>query len=262
LRGRWFDERDRADTPRVTVISESMARKHFPGEDPVGRRMKYGGPSQSSHPYMEIIGVVGDVKYLGLGRDSGAVFYELSFHMPFSDMWLLVKTQGEQQSLAAAVRREIHSLDPNVPVDRAGTMAQALSGSIALPRFRSLLMAAFAAAALLLSAIGIYGVIAYSVTQRTQEIGVRMALGATSAGVVRMVLRQGGQLALVGIVLGLAGAAGLTRFLEKMLFGIDPSDAVTFGAAVLVIGAVAIVACTVPALRAARVDPVTALRNE
>jgi putative ABC transport system permease protein len=262
LRGRWFDDRDRADTPRVTVISESMARMHFSGEDPVGRRMKYGGPNQSRHPFMEIIGVVGDVKYLGLGRDSGAVFYELSFHMPLPDMWLLVRTQGEPPPLAAAVRREIHSLDPNVPVDRVGTLAQALSGSIALPRFRSLLMAAFAATALLLSAIGIYGVIAYSVAQRTQEIGLRMALGATSAGVVRMVLRQGGQLALVGIVLGLAGAAGLTRFLEKMLFGIDPSDAVTFGGAVLVIGAVAIIACTVPALRAAHVNPVTALRNE
>ena len=112
LRGRWFDGRDRADTPRVTVISESMARKHFSGENPVGRRMKYGGPTQTSHPFMEIIGVVGDVKYLGLDRDSGAVFYELSFRMPFRDMWLLVRTQGEAQPLAAAVRREIHSLDP------------------------------------------------------------------------------------------------------------------------------------------------------
>jgi predicted permease len=262
LRGRWFDGQDRADTPRVTVISESMARKHFSGENPVGRRMKYGGPTQSWHPYMEIIGVVGDVKYLGLDRDSGAVFYELSFRIPFRDMWLLVRTQGEAQPLAAAVRREIHSLDPNVPVDRVGTMAQALADSVTLPRFRSLLMGVFAASALLLSSIGIYGVIAYSVAQRTQEIGVRMALGMTSVAVVRMVLRQGGRLAVVGIALGLGAAAGLTRFLQRMLFGVEPLDAITFAGAALVIGAVAIVACTVPAFRAARVDPVTALRQE
>jgi len=262
LRGRWFDGRDRADTPRVTVISESMARRHFAGENPVGRRMKFGGPTQTAHPYMEIIGVVGDAKYQGLERDSGAVFYELFFRIPFRDMWLLVTTAGEAQPLARAVRREIQRLDPNVPVDRVGTMAGALADSVTLPRFRSLLMAALAASALLLAAIGIYGVIAYSVAQRTQEIGVRMALGATSVSVVRMVLRQGGQLALVGIAFGLGGAAGLTQFLERMLFGVDPSDAVTFAGAALVLGTVAVVASLIPAVRAARVDSVTALRHE
>jgi putative ABC transport system permease protein len=141
-------------------------------------------------------------------------------------------------------------------------MAGALADSVTLPRFRSLLMAVFAASALLLAAIGIYGVIAYSVAQRTQEIGVRMALGATSAGVVRMILGQGVRLAVVGIGLGLGGAAGLTRFLKRMLFGVAPSDLITFAGAALLIGVVAIVACTVPAFRAARVDPVTALRNE
>ncbi|MGH8637539.1 MAG: ABC transporter permease, partial [Burkholderiales bacterium] len=262
LRGRWFDGKDRADTPRVTVISESMARRHFAGENPVGRRLKFGGQTQPAHPYMEIIGVVGDVKYRGLERDSGAVFYELFFRIPFRDMWLLVRTPGKVQSLAAAVRREIHSMDPNVPVDRVGTMADALADSVALPRFRWLLMAVFAASALLLSAIGIYGVIAYSVVQRTQEIGVRMALGATSVGVVRMVFGQGGRLAVVGIALGLVAAGGLTRFLERMLFAVEPFDAITFAGAALVLAAVAIVACTVPAFRAARVDPVTALRQE
>ncbi|MGH9627947.1 MAG: FtsX-like permease family protein [Bryobacteraceae bacterium] len=211
---------------------------------------------------MEIIGVVGDVKYRGLDRDSGAVFYELSFRLPFRDMWLLVRTQGDAQPLAAAVRREIHSFDPNVPADFVGTMADALADSVTLPRFRSLLMAAFAVSALLLSAIGIYGVIAYSVAQRTQEIGVRMALGATPPRVLRLVIGQGGRLASIGIVLGLAGAFGLTGVLEKMLFGITASDTVTFVATVLVLGAVAVVASFVPALRAARVDPVTALRHE
>jgi putative ABC transport system permease protein len=262
LGGRWFDGTDRADSPRVTVISQSMADRHFAGENPVGRRMKFGGPTQTSHPYMEIIGVVDDVKYRGLERDSGAVFYELFFRIPFRDMWLLVRTTNEVQPLAAAVRREIRRLDPNVPVDRVGTMADALANSVTLPRFRSFLMAVFAASALLLAAIGIYGVIAYSVAQRTQEIGVRMALGATSAGVLRMILGQGGRLAVVGIALGLGGACSLTPFLKGLLFGVTPSDFLTFAGAALLIGAVAVVACTVPAFRAARVDPVTALRNE
>jgi putative ABC transport system permease protein len=262
LRGRWFDSRDRADSPRVTVISESMARKHFSGENPVGRRMKYGGPTQTWHPYMEIIGVVGDVKYLGLDRDAGAVFYELSFRMPFRDMWLLVRTQGEAQPLAATLRREIHSLDPNVTVDRVGTMAQALADSVTLPRFRSLLMAVFAASALLLSAIGIYSVIAYSVAQRTQEIGIRMALGATPSGVLRLVIGQASRLAMVGIALGVAGSFGLAGVLKGMLYGVSPSDPATLAGAVIVLGAVAIVASLAPALRAARIDPITAVRQK
>ena len=177
-------------------------------------------------------------------------------------MWLLVRTQGDAAASASAVRHQIHSLDPNVPVDRVGTMAQALSDSVSLPRFRSILMTVFAATALLLAAIGIYGVIAYSVAQRTQEIGVRMALGATPTGVLRLVIGQGGRLASAGIVLGLVGALGLSRVLERMLFGVTASDTVTFAGTALVLGTVALVASLVPALRASRVDPVTALRNE
>ena len=238
-----------------------MARRHFPGENPVGQRLKHGHRSLAN-PYMEIIGVVGNVKYLGLDNENTPVYYELSAQVPARPMWLLVRTKGDAQSLASAVRGEIRNLDPNVPVDRVGTMAQALSESVALPRFRSFLMSVFAATALLLAAIGIYGVIAYSVAQRRQEIGVRMALGATRSGVVRLVVGQGSRLAIVGIVLGLAGAVGLTRFLEKMLFGVTASDTVTFASAALVLGAVAIVASLIPALRAARIDPVTALRQE
>jgi putative ABC transport system permease protein len=261
LRGRWFDSRDHVDSPRVTVICEVMARRHFQGENPVGKRLKHGSRSLTN-PYMEIVGVVGDVKYEGLHNEAGPVYYELSTQVPARPMWLLVRTRGEPYDLAAAVRREIHNLDPSVPAQRVGTMAQALAESVAVPRFRSLLLGGFAATALLLAAIGIYGVMAYSVAQRTKEIGVRVALGSTSLGVVRLVLGQGGRLVVVGIALGLAGAAGLTRFLGRMLFGIEPFDAVTFAGAALVIGAVAIVACTVPAFRAARVDPVSALRQE
>jgi putative ABC transport system permease protein len=261
LRGRWFDGRDRADSPRVTVISEAMARRHFAGENPVGQRLKHGHRSLAN-PYMEIIGVVGDVKYLGLDNQATPVYYQLSAQVPSRPMWLLVRTKGDAQSMASAVRGEIRSLDSDVPVDRVGTMAQALAESVSLPRFRSFLMGVFAVTAVLLAAIGIYGVIAYSVVQRRQEIGIRMALGATPSGVVRLIVGQGSRLAIVGIVLGLAGAVGLTGFLEKMLFGVTASDTVTFVGAALVLGAVAIVSSLIPALRAARIDPVTALRQE
>ena len=255
LRGRWFDHQDTADSKPVTVISDAMVRRHFPGENPIGQRLK-----QSGSPYMEIVGVVGDVKYQGLDRENEPAFYQLSFRG--GDMWLLVRTRGDAQAMAAVVRQEIRALDAGVPVDRVGAMAQALAESVSLQRFRSLLMTVFAVTALLLAAIGIYGVIAYSVAQRRQEIGVRMALGATRSGVIRLVVGQGSRLAIVGIVLGLAGAVGLTRFLEKMLFGVTASDTVTFAGAAIVLGAVAIVASLIPALRAAGIDPVTALRQE
>ena len=157
---------------------------------------------------------------------------------------------------------EVRAVDPGVPVDRVGTPAQALSGSVAVPRFRSLLMDVFAATALLLAAIGIYSVIAYSVAQRTQEIGIRMALGATPPGVLGLVISQGGRLASVGIALVLAGAFALTRVLQNMLFGVTASDTVTFASAGLVLRAVSVVASLIPAWRAARIDPITALRQE
>lgn len=256
LRGRWFDRRDTANSPGVAVISETLARRHFAGENPIGQRLKYGPR------VLEIVGVAGDVKYRGLDGQDEAVFYQLSSQAQFWDMWLLVRTTGDAGAMATALRREVRTFDPGVPVDRVGTLAQALSGSVALPRFRSLLMGVFAATALLLAAIGIYGVIAYSVAQRTQEIGVRMALGATAPGVLKLVIGQGGRLASMGIMLGLVGAFALSRVLEKMLFGVTASDRVTFAGAAVLLGAVAFVASVIPALRAARVDPITALRQD
>ncbi len=261
LQGRWFDSRDQAESPRVAVISEAMARRHFPGENPVGKRMTHGGRA-SGNPYMEIIGVVGDVKYQGVDNQDTPVYYELSDQNPARPMWLLVRTKSSAMQLMGAVRQEIRALDPNVPVDRAGTMADALSDSVSPARFRSFLMSAFAAIALLLAAIGIYGTIAYSVAQRKQEIGIRMALGATRSSVVRLVAGRGSRLALAGAALGIAGAIGLTRFLEKMLFGVTPSDLMTFAGAPLVLVLAAIGASLIPALRAARIDPVLTLRQE
>ncbi|HEY7112732.1 MAG TPA: ABC transporter permease [Thermoanaerobaculia bacterium] len=261
LRGRVFDQRDTADSPRVTVISATMARRHFPGEDPIGQRLKHGGRSLKN-PWMEIVGIVGDAKYQGLGEKPEPVYYELSDQVPFRPMWLLVRTETDAHALAPAVREEIRKLDPNVVAESSTTMAEAVSESVSMPRFRSLLMTAFAAMALLLAAIGIYGVIAYSVAQRTQEIGVRMALGSSRSRMLVYIVGQGSRLVIAGIAVGLAGAFAVTRMLEGMLFGVTSSDAVTFTGAVLVLGAVAIAACAVPALRASRIDPIRALRHE
>lgn len=260
LNGRTFDTRDRAGTPPVTVISETFARRHFPNENPVGRRIRHG--NIQGNPFMEIIGVVGNVKYQGVETEDTPVYYELSDQSPSRPMWLLVRTQGDAAALTQTIRGEIRAIDPNVPVDRISTMVEALGESVSLPRFRGFLMSVFAAAALLLAAIGIYGLIAYSVAQRRQEIGIRIALGATRSGVIGLIVGQGGRLAIAGIGIGLAAAAATGRYLEKMLFGITPSDAVTFAAVPLLLAAVAILASLVPALRAAAIDPVTTLRQE
>jgi predicted permease len=261
LRGRVFDQRDRRGSPDVVVISEALARRYFPGEDPIGKRMKHGGPSLNN-PYVEIVGVVGDVKYQGPAGRPAPVYYESAEQNPSRPMWLVVRTNGHARQWLGAVQAEIRAIDRNVPVARAGSMSEAMQESVALPRFRSTVMAIFALAALGLAAVGIYGVLAYSIERRTQEIGVRMALGATPREVLRLVMGQGGRLAFVGIALGLGGAFALTRVLEKMLFGVTPSDTVAFAGAALVLGLVAMVATLIPALRAARVDPVTALRHE
>jgi predicted permease len=261
LRGRVFDRRDKPDSPGVVVISEALAQKYFPGENPIGQRLKHGGPSLNN-PYKEIIGEVADVKYQGLAGETEPIYYESADQYSSPPMWLVVRTAGPAWQWLKAVRAEIRAIDPNVPVARAGSMEDALHESVALPQYRTVVMAIFAFSALALAAVGIFGVLSYSVERRTQEIGVRMALGATPPRVLRMVINQGGRLTGAGVVLGLAGAFALTRVLQKMLFGVSASDTLTFAGAAVVLGAVAIVASLIPAWRAARIDPVTALRRE
>jgi len=261
IEGRYFDSHDTPDSTQVAIVSEGFVRRFFPNQQAIGKRIKQSGPGYGDR-WMEIVGVVGNVKYLGLTVDTDPAYY-----MPFTQsygpqMFLTVRSSGDAARLEEALRRDIQSIDPGVTLAQIGTMEQALALSVSQPRFDTMLLALFAAIALLLAAVGIYGLIAYSVAQRTHEIGVRMALGAARADVVRMVVRQGASLAAIGIALGLCGAFALTRLLSTMLFGVGITDALTFLAAPAGMMLVVLLATFLPALRATRISPVVALRYE
>jgi putative ABC transport system permease protein len=250
-RGRLFTETDSRDAPRVAIINEMLAREEFPNEDPVGRRLNRGSEEQPS--LSEIIGVVADVKYEGLSIKTRPAIYEPSSQNAIFTMFLSVKSElPDALSLASAVRSEVVSLDPE----------NRLSSSIAQPRFRTLLIAIFGAIALVLASVGIYGVMSYSVAQRTHEIGIRVALGAQSSDVMKNVIGQGMVLTLAGVGIGLVGAFTLTHLMASLLFGVSATDAITFAATAVLLTVVALGACFVPARRAMRVDPMVALRYE
>jgi len=261
VKGRYFTGHDNQDSAQVAIVSEGFVRRFFPNQEALGKRIKQSGPGYGGR-WMEIVGVVGNLKYLGLTVDTDPAYY-----MPFAQsygprMFLSVRSAGDAARLAEALRRDIQSIDPDVTLAQIGTMEQALKLSVSQPRFDTMLLALFAGMALLLAAVGIYGLISYSVAQRTHEIGVRMALGAAQADVVRMVVGQGTSLAGIGIVLGLGGALVLTRLLKTMLFGIGVTDALTFLAAPLGMMLVVLLATFLPALRATRISPAVALRWE
>ncbi len=256
LKGRYFTAHDNSGSAPVTIVSEGFVSRFLPNRPALGTRIKY------FDKWMEIVGVVGNVKYLGLNVDTDPAYY-----MPFGQnygarMFLAVRASGDAAPLAEALRREIQAIDPGVTLAQAGTMEQAMALSVSQPRFDTMLLGLFAGIALLLAAVGIYGLIAYSVAQRTHEIGVRMALGAARADVVRMVVRQGASLAAIGIALGIGGALALTRLLKTMVFGIDVADPLTFALAPVGLMLVVLLATFVPAVRATRISPVTALRYE
>jgi putative ABC transport system permease protein len=262
VRGRFFTQSDTATSPPVTIISESLARRYFPGADPIGQKIQESSPAGNSSPYMDVVGVVGDLKYWGLEKDSATAYYQ-PYTQNFSAYALLVVRSPKPAAvLAPMIAREIHSVDKDAVVRRVLTMQDLLDESVAQPRFRTLLLSGFGALALLLAAVGIYGVIAYSVTQRTQEIGIRMALGAQRGDVLRMVMRLGAMLTLVGLCIGLVGSTGVARALSRFLFGISAEDPLTFFLGVAVLAAVAMAATLIPALRATRIDPLVALRYE
>jgi putative ABC transport system permease protein len=263
LKGRLFNETDAADTTGRIVINETMARKHWPGEDPIGKRVRinWGSPAVED----EIIGVVGDVKHYGLDTPASAVrpmIYWPYARYPYGTMTVAIKTAGDPTSLVNTLGGVLRRLDPDLALAGVRTMEDVVSSSVAERRLTMLLLTILAGAALVLAAVGIYGVIAYSVTQRTQEIGIRMALGAQRADVLRMVVRQALLMVAAGIAAGAAGALLLTRLMEGLLFDVTPTDPVTFALVSTVLIGVAVVASGVPGLRATRVDPVIALRAE
>ena len=259
--GRFFDDRDRADGPRAAIINATFAERYWPGRDPVGQRFVFGTPNERSR-WITIVGVVEDMHRRGLHRSARLETFGPLAQMPSSGMQLLVTTDGDPLALAALVRAEIRALDSMAPVTRVSTLEAELGESMAGRRFQALLLAMFAALALVLAAVGIFGLMYQTVARRTHEIGVRMALGAHSGDVVGMVLRQGLLLTGAGIVLGVLGALAVSRAVRGLLFGVGPTDPVSYLVAMLLLGGTALVACWLPAWRATRVDPLVALRHE
>ncbi len=262
LRGRNFNASDREGAPLVVMINETLARRYFPDQDPVGKRMKVGGPERPTAPWMEIVGVVGDVKFSGLDADPQPSYYEPYLQVPWSGTYLVVRSPSDPGRLARAVQQAVASLDPNLATAEVSTMEDLMAQSLARPRFLTLLLTLFGSTAILLAGVGIYGVVSYRVALRTNEIGIRMALGARPLDVVRMVLSQGMALAAGGVLLGLGGAVILSRVLQGLLFGVTPNDPVTLVGSALLLVAVAGLACYLPARRASRVEPLIALRCE
>jgi putative ABC transport system permease protein len=258
LQGRDFEERDTADAPPVAVVSATLARTVWPGQDPLGKRLRFKGAER----WLTVVGVVGDVKHGAFTDPAVPQAYTPHDQDPRIFACVLARTKGDPTAMAGPIRQAIWSVDPQQPVWRVRSMEALLAAARGPARAVTILIAAFATIALLLAAVGIYGVMTYLVTQRTREIGIRMALGASARAVVGMVVGRGMVLTLIAVGLGLAGAAALTRTLATLLFGVGPLDPLTFAAAAVVLGAVALLASYLPARRAARVDPVVALAEE
>jgi putative ABC transport system permease protein len=259
LKGRYFTEQERDKSPPVIIINDTMARRHWPGEDPIGRRVtlpSLGGISR------EIVGVVGDIKHSGLDTESGAQMYLPYPQQPWNFMSLVVRAQSDPTKMAGAVRHEISALDTNQSAYDVKTMQQVVSESVSQPRLYTVLLGVFAAVAMLLAAVGIYGVMNYLVTQRIHEIGIRMALGAQASHIFKMIVGQGMLLVLIGVVAGLVAAFLLTRIMESLLFGVSARDLATFMGIPIVLAVVAFLSIYVPARRAMRVNPMVALRQE
>jgi putative ABC transport system permease protein len=260
LRGRNFTEADLREPRHVMLINEALARKYFPNEDPIGKRLDvhmFENPNVT-----EVIGVVGNVRYDSLIDDSPPAVYFPHPELAYSFMTLVIRTDGDPTAIAPAVQREIRALDPNQPVSDVRTMEQVMSDWVGRSRFNTLLLGLFAALATLLSAVGIFGVMNYSVALRTRELGLRLAIGAQPRQVLLLVLRQGLWLTVLGVVVGLAAAFALTRLLSGLLFGVGAVDAGTFTTISVLLVIVSLLACYLPARRAMRIDPLQALRYE
>ena len=262
LAGRTFNETEMQGASNVVIVSEAVVKRFWPGQDPIGKRIKPGG-LLSQNPWQTIIGVVNDMKYRGLPNNPTN---DPDLFGPLSDrqrgFTLLVRTPLDPASLAPSIRKVLHEADPATVIYGVITMRELASRETARSRFTGWLMGIFAASALLLAMIGIYGVMSYSVTRRTQEIGIRMALGAARGTVMGMIVRHGMGLIGAGLLLGAAAAFPLTRLIDTLLYGVAPTDPISFVAAAIALAAVALLACLLPAARATRIAPASALRNE
>jgi len=258
LKGRAFTPRDAEKTPMVAIVDQAFVDRHFPGEEPLGQGIDIGNGTDG---FYEIVGVVGNVHHYGLDVNPNPTMYVPFKQDVFSSVWVVTRTDGDPAQLAPLARQAVRAVDPGMPTFGMIALANVVTDSVAGRRFSLLLLMLFAAVAVFLAAVGLYGVVAYSVSQRTQEIGVRMAIGAERRHVLAMVLGDGMKLALAGVVIGLTGAAALSGLLSKMLFQVTPGDPLSYIVTATVLLAIAGLACLVPALRATRVDPVVALRQ-
>lgn len=257
-RGRPLGEADRAGAPRVALINEAMARRYFAGQDPIGKRVRMKNHDEA----IEVVGVVADIPPFVPGTSAPPEIYWPYQQSPRWASFLVLRTSGDPALIAGAVEARLREVDPDMSPSNVATMSDLVDAELKRPRFNMLLIGVFAALALTLAAVGVYGVVAASVTARTREIGVRVALGATAGGVQRMIMREGMGLAGAGLLIGLAAAAGLSRFATSLLYGVRPTDRVTYASVALVLAAATVLACFVPARRASRVDPMEVLRSD
>ncbi|HLL70263.1 MAG TPA: ABC transporter permease, partial [Pyrinomonadaceae bacterium] len=266
VQGRFLSEQDTKDAPLAVVVDEMFVQRFFPNADPIGKRLRIGGDRA---PLRNIVGVFKHVKHYGPDEEARVEIYTPYSQVPQENfaaanrgLWLAVKTRSDPTSLTAAIRNEVLQIDKDQPISNVSTMEDIVAATVAPQKFATWLLGIFAGTAMLLAAIGIYGVMAYSVTQRTHEIGIRMALGAKNTDVLRMVVGQGMKLALVGVALGLIGAFAATRLMSSLLFGVSATDPLTYGGVAVLLAAVALFACLIPARKATKVDPMIALRYE
>jgi putative ABC transport system permease protein len=263
LLGRDFTAQDDLYSTPVVIVNESLARRYFPGEDPIGKRIRPGISVDAKPSRMrEIVGVVADVKFKNLTSEWTPTSYVPQAQIPIGRLTVISRTAADPSALARPLAETVRSIDPDLPAYNIKTVEDYLDGIIAIPRFNTMLLGIFAGLALILTAIGLYGVISYSVAQRTHEIGIRVALGAQPSEMMRLVIGQGVRLAVFGIGIGLMAALAFTHFLSSLLFGVTATDPISFATVIVTLVAVVLLACYVPARRAMRVDPMVALRYE
>jgi putative ABC transport system permease protein len=258
LKGRYFTDADVRGAPDVAIVDDKLADRFWPGQDPIGKRMRRG----DSGPWRTVVGVVADTKEYDVDGEPPITAFYPNRQLGVGTRYVVIKTKGDAAAISKAVTREVQALDADLPVFDVATMDDRLADSLARRRFSMFLLGVFAVCASLLAAIGIYGVVSFWVSQRTRELGIRSALGARAADIMALVVRQVVALVGVGIVVGLGVSFGLTRFIKSMLFGVSSADAITYAVLAVVLGVVALVACYVPARRAAGVPPIIALRQD